>query len=258
MDARYQAPTLSRFLSEDPALITPSSGQALADLLQDPQKLNFYSYVENNPLKNVDPNGRQVAQAALLGVGAIAITTGFLLYPSQTQQLLQQLDPGTFRTGTLAEPGRGFGFMLPSPQDPGDPNSNGPRWKGLVQAGLLALGAAEEIHAEYGKFKDFGESLMRKLKGQFNSGVDNKGSVTIRAGSPSGSYINSGSSYLPNLQYYISNNVYSSSLQARSQAVQSFNSTSGASSPQAQLFITPNGAVVNWNGGVISAAPSSK
>jgi hypothetical protein len=51
MDARYEGPTLSRFLSEDPALITPQSGQSLNDLLTDPQKMNFYSYVEVRRLR---------------------------------------------------------------------------------------------------------------------------------------------------------------------------------------------------------------
>jgi RHS repeat-associated protein len=60
MDARYEAPTLSRFMSEDPALITPASGQTLGNLLQDPQKMNFYSYVENNPLRYTDPSGKDL------------------------------------------------------------------------------------------------------------------------------------------------------------------------------------------------------
>jgi RHS repeat-associated protein len=63
-DARYLGPTLSRFLSEDPALITPSSGQCLDDLLRDPQKMNSYSYVEDNPLRFTDPNGREIFEAA--------------------------------------------------------------------------------------------------------------------------------------------------------------------------------------------------
>ena len=42
-----------------PALITPQSGQALNDLLTDPQKMNFYSYVQNNPLKNTNSTGKQ-------------------------------------------------------------------------------------------------------------------------------------------------------------------------------------------------------
>ena len=48
--ARYYASSMGRFSSPDP------SGLAYADL-GDPQSFNLYSYVRNNPLKNVDPSG---------------------------------------------------------------------------------------------------------------------------------------------------------------------------------------------------------
>src|SRR5262249_28942597 len=58
-DARYLGPTLSRFLSEDPSLITLPIGRPLNDLLKDPQTLNAYAYVKNNPLSNIDPDGKR-------------------------------------------------------------------------------------------------------------------------------------------------------------------------------------------------------
>ncbi len=48
--ARFYASTMGRFLSPDP------SGINLADL-NDPQQLNLYSYVRNNPLRFTDPYG---------------------------------------------------------------------------------------------------------------------------------------------------------------------------------------------------------
>jgi RHS repeat-associated protein len=48
--ARYYASSQGRFLSPDP------SGLSLADLTN-PQSLNLYGYVMNNPLVNVDPSG---------------------------------------------------------------------------------------------------------------------------------------------------------------------------------------------------------
>jgi hypothetical protein len=42
-----------------------------------------------------------------------------------------------------------------------------------------------------------------------------------------------------------------STQQSRSAAVQSINTSFGASSPQSQLWVTPSGAVVNWAGSVI-------
>jgi RHS repeat-associated protein len=48
--ARYYGSALGRFTSVDPVKITP-------DRLRDPQQLNLYAYVRNNPLRFVDPDG---------------------------------------------------------------------------------------------------------------------------------------------------------------------------------------------------------
>lgn len=53
-EARWYNPTIARFVSEDPAQ-WGLSGR----MLSDPQRLNFYSYSGNNPIKNVDPNGQE-------------------------------------------------------------------------------------------------------------------------------------------------------------------------------------------------------
>lgn len=46
--ARYCSPTMGRFTSADP----------LSGMTADPQSLNRYSYAANNPLNDVDPDGR--------------------------------------------------------------------------------------------------------------------------------------------------------------------------------------------------------
>jgi RHS repeat-associated protein len=48
--ARHYASTMGRFTSVDPVKITPGR-------LRDPQQLNLYSYVRNNPLRFIDPDG---------------------------------------------------------------------------------------------------------------------------------------------------------------------------------------------------------
>jgi hypothetical protein len=93
MDARYEGPNLSRFLSEDPSFLAlgdstfaqmaPASSftqdnvlpglqsfipalsssavnnsAAMTSAAADPQSLNSYSYAENNPKKYKDPNGK--------------------------------------------------------------------------------------------------------------------------------------------------------------------------------------------------------
>jgi RHS repeat-associated protein len=49
-EARHYASTLGRFMSVDPVIITP-------ERKVDPQQLNRYAYVRNNPLRLVDPTG---------------------------------------------------------------------------------------------------------------------------------------------------------------------------------------------------------
>ncbi|MDQ7844210.1 MAG: RHS repeat-associated core domain-containing protein [Armatimonadota bacterium] len=55
MGARFYAPSLGRWLSEDP----------MTDKPFEPQSLNFYAYVANNPLLYVDPAGTTPDLAAL-------------------------------------------------------------------------------------------------------------------------------------------------------------------------------------------------
>src|SRR5262245_43689689 len=68
MQARYQNPQRGQFLSEDPVFL----GDPKQQNLKDPQSLNSYSYANDNPITNRDPNGKLAAAAApfLLGGGA--------------------------------------------------------------------------------------------------------------------------------------------------------------------------------------------
>ena len=78
MDARYEGPNLSRFLSQDPNFINAGAPDWVTGIsgdsrylgvkgfvdssavyyLSNPQNLNSYSYVDNNPLENRDPDGK--------------------------------------------------------------------------------------------------------------------------------------------------------------------------------------------------------
>lgn len=53
LGARYYEPKIGRFISEDPTTTFSPEG-----LLTDPQQLNTYSYARNNPLTNIDPDGK--------------------------------------------------------------------------------------------------------------------------------------------------------------------------------------------------------
>lgn len=62
--ARYYDPTVGHFISVDPLYF-----ENLEKDLVDPQALNLYSYVHNNPLRNIDPDGRDVVIAYGTGDG---------------------------------------------------------------------------------------------------------------------------------------------------------------------------------------------
>lgn len=98
--ARYYDPVLSRFLSID-----PWSGN-----LEDPQSLNKYSYTKNNPVKYVDPTGKNPLLAAM-AVGAVGgavwgagIDVGIQLYQTGTVNWGQ--------VGTSAIAGAAVGAVL--------------------------------------------------------------------------------------------------------------------------------------------------
>lgn len=66
MGARYQSGRIGKFMSEDPlsndlgisnSLFKQQYGKEQIEILSNPQELNSYSYVTNNPLRYVDPFG---------------------------------------------------------------------------------------------------------------------------------------------------------------------------------------------------------
>ena len=71
-EARYLGAGLSRFMSTDPKFANPAmlSKEDLSSYLSQPQKINLYSYVLNNPLKYSDPTGLDEDKSVIaLGVG---------------------------------------------------------------------------------------------------------------------------------------------------------------------------------------------
>lgn len=59
MGSRYYDPKIGRFLSQDPEFWSLRS-----DYILDPQQWNSYSYSRNNPIGNVDPDGKKVYAVA--------------------------------------------------------------------------------------------------------------------------------------------------------------------------------------------------
>jgi RHS repeat-associated protein len=67
MNARYYDPRLGRFLSPDS--LVPSA--------DNPQALNRYTYVYNNPISNIDPTGHVPVVAAVFTAVSVGATVGF-------------------------------------------------------------------------------------------------------------------------------------------------------------------------------------
>ncbi|MBZ5597350.1 MAG: RHS repeat-associated core domain-containing protein [Acidobacteriia bacterium] len=65
-EARHYASSLGRFMSVDPVIITP-------ERKVDPQQLNRYAYVRNNPLRLVDPTGEILQLSGDLAADKAAI-----------------------------------------------------------------------------------------------------------------------------------------------------------------------------------------
>ena len=78
-EARYYNPAIGRFLSQDPSHLylghqgfTGLIGTERNLILSDPQQLNSYSYVRNNPINLTDPSGKWIP---LIYGAAIALAT---------------------------------------------------------------------------------------------------------------------------------------------------------------------------------------
>jgi RHS repeat-associated protein len=74
LQARYYDSARGQFLTQDPVFLGDPRAQNLAD----PQSLNSYSYAEDNPITNKDPNGDVTALALAPIILALAAIVGTL------------------------------------------------------------------------------------------------------------------------------------------------------------------------------------
>ena len=94
--ARYYQAAIGRFTTIDPV-------QAISENLTDPQRWNRYVYVQENPLRYIDPDGRWARDVHYDLTRALAYAAGFTLGGAD---VIARLDDSTDhgKTGPLARP----------------------------------------------------------------------------------------------------------------------------------------------------------
>jgi len=88
--ARYYDPLIGRFVSMDP-VVKDEGSKPLADVLPNPQALNAYSYVTNNPLKFVDPTGMYKEDVHYDMTYFVAMVAGLSDYQSRAVAYYDQM-----------------------------------------------------------------------------------------------------------------------------------------------------------------------
>jgi RHS repeat-associated protein len=262
LQARYYDSARGQFVSQDPVFweigLTNDGKKALLN----PQVVNAYGYSADNPITSKDPNGRcPICALALIGAGGgIAGQYGFDVYNNIQTNGFGASDfysnlssPQTYLTrgiqgaAVAMTGGAAGGFGIAAQMGivgaaSGATGALGNAYLGdpvTLQSvtsdtlfGGLTFGLQKIIPSVPGRLPNFGtdafffgqhtqQSALQLSYGAFSSYVS---AVVGSAGSTQ---------------------------QSRSAAVQSINTSSGASSPQSQLWVTPSGAVVTWGGNVI-------
>ena len=123
-------------MSQDPAFVVVGNGQELKDktgleleqYLSDPQQLNSYSYVKNNPLKHKDPTGE---------FADIILDIGFIAYD------LYKIGQDLTQTGSISQ---------------GNLNALGLDVAGAALPGVTGLGFAARVA---GKGDDVSKGIKR-------------------------------------------------------------------------------------------------
>src|SRR3989344_3017256 len=78
--ARYYDPVIGRFTQPDPSIIDPTRPE-FREAMFNPQLLNTYSYVVNNPVKMVDKEGESPVLFFLLGAAEMLTAMGIVSLP---------------------------------------------------------------------------------------------------------------------------------------------------------------------------------
>jgi len=111
LNARYQNPAQERFISQDPVFWEVGITNDGRSVLTNPQAQNSYSYANNNPITNKDPDGRIIPAAAipyiLFGIGAFLDSAVTYYSDVRQNQVSGNPNPYTTNLSPAAEYGVG-------------------------------------------------------------------------------------------------------------------------------------------------------
>lgn len=236
LNARYYDGSRGQFISQDPVFLDMGTSGHSVRVLADPQLLNSYSYARNNPLVLRDQNGEEPLTIATIAGTILLLNWATLLYTGLQQQIrdyeieVMRAYPEVYTPEQIKDAEEG--------DKKAEAIEAGTTAVGIVSSkGGAIFGVAGVANDIFGTGSSFDYSkLFNFLGGDFRYETT---PTTLDANRPS----NYGSQ---------------STSQSRYDAVMRFNASSGASSPQDQLWVTPSGAVVTWEGGVIVSPSDSE
>jgi RHS repeat-associated protein len=242
LNARFYNPNQGQFLTQDPtflALGNPSQLKQLTQqeqnkLLTDPQLLNSYGYARDNPITNKDATGLISVKTIYRGLDIISnilfaqTTLDYSVSsPRESAQELRndqsQFNVDLFMSGAVAT----AGALTPS----GAAINGG----GILLSGLGWYCSGQPCSTFEGAQYVSPQTILASLP---------KPKISADGTNPKG-------------PTFSQNSFSGTTVQQRQAAVNSYNSASGATAPQQQLWATPSGAVVTWGGQVVAGPVSS-
>ncbi len=152
--ARYDSSSMGRFMSPDP----------LGGLLLDPQTLNKYSYVRNNPINLIDPTGMYTCKDDPKDGSSHCASDQDKAFEKARQQDLKSKDPSVVRAATaygdpntdngvgvqFGDPGKGNNGITTHDVrvDPNDPSKVQASETVTIRSGLSGADLAETVGHE--------------------------------------------------------------------------------------------------------------
>jgi RHS repeat-associated protein len=242
LNARYYDSSRGQFMSEDPVFLAVGNGAQVQNLTQqsqyllyaDPQKLNAYAYGRDNPVMLKDPSGDGPELIlAILGIVGVYgwIANSVDVYNAYNADVAH---PSGTSPNDKAQANLQFGYDRATGAIASAFTKAG--WK-RVSPALGVLQATDDVITQGP------DAVNYYMSGGFKrdaTDVFNWASNVPKVAT--------------SLSVVFSNQ---STVQARVQAVNTYNAASGASSNQSKLWVTPSGAVVNWSGALISGPTKS-